>query len=197
MGKVLFITGILYLLYYAGNVVYDLFIKKPPIVLHETEGEIISLGAIMTEEPITVKNIREEEVEDLNTPESFQIDDEENLFSDHQEDDFRKDRFEEENEIEKYAYNTSTALGNEEHQTETESETETSQSEDEETKNSFLSKLGSAIGISEKDTRSKTTEVIPTKLSDEAFRNFFEKASNHVVINQDKGQQFYTSSLAY
>ena len=80
MGKVILITGILYIFYYAGNVVYDLFIKKPFVVHNENEGEVISLGAILENESEPVKNIREEEVEDLNTPNSYQLDDEELLF---------------------------------------------------------------------------------------------------------------------
>ncbi len=194
MGKVILITGILYIFYYAGNVVYDLFIKKPFVVHNENEGEVISLGAILENESEPVKNIREEEVEDLNTPDSYQLDDEELLFSNNDQNN-HKERFEEENEIEQFSNADiikETSTENMNPQTE---DTETL--EEKEERKSFLSKLGSAIGISEKEIFSTSKEIIPTKLSDEAFRNFFEKANQHIVISNNNGQNFYKSSLVY
>ena len=193
MGKVILITGILYIFYYAGNVVYDLFIKKPFVVHNENEGEVISLGAILENESEPVKNIREEEVEDLNTPNSYQLDDEELLFSNNDQNS-HKERFEEENEIEQFSL-TDTQEASSENENPQIEETETL--EEKEERKSFLSKLGSAIGISEKEIISTSKEILPTKLSDEAFRNFFEKANNHVVIANDNGQNFYKSSLVY
>lgn len=192
MGKVILITGILYLLYYAGNVVYDLFIKKPVVVHNENEGELISLGAIMETESEPVKNIREEEVEDLNTPNSYQIDDEELLFSDNDQNS-HKERFEEENEIEQFS-----PTGTQEAVTENlNPQTEEKEAlEEKEEQQSFLFRLGVAIGISEKEITSKSKEIIPIKISDEAFRNFFEKANNHIVIGNNNGQNFYKSSLS-
>ena len=193
MGKVILITGILYIFYYAGNVVYDLFIKKPFVVHNENEGEVISLGAILENESEPVKNIREEEVEDLNTPNSYQLDDEELLFSNNDQNS-HKERFEEENEIEQFSL-TDTQEASSENENPQIEETETL--EEKEERKSFLSKLGSAIGISEKEIISTSKEILPTKLSDEAFRNFFEKANNHVVIANNNGQNFYKSSLVY
>ena len=193
MGKVILITGILYLLYYAGNLVYDLFIKKPIVVTNQNEGELISLGSIMEIEPEPVKNIREEEVEDLDTPNSYQLDDEELLLSGNDQNN-HKDRYEEENEIEYFSNADNQKPNTQDLNPQTE---ETKTLEEKETKQSFLSKIGSAIGISEKETTPKSKEIIPAKLSDEAFRNFFEKANSHIVIGNDNGQNFYKSSLVY
>ena len=193
MGKVILITGILYIFYYAGNVVYDLFIKKPFVVHNENEGEVISLGAILENESEPVKNIREEEVEDLNTPNSYQLDDEELLFSDNDQNS-HKERFEEENEIEQFSLTETQEAGTENLNSQTE---EKKALEEKEEQQSFLSRLGVAIGIGEKETTPKSKEIIPAKLSDEAFRNFFEKANSHIVIGNDNGQNFYKSSLVY
>lgn len=193
MGKVILITGILYLLYYAGNIVYDLFIKKPIVVHNENEGELISIGAILENESEPVKNIREEEVEDLNTPNSYQLDDEELLFSDNDQNS-HKERFEEENEIEQFSLTETQEAGTENFISQTE---EKKALEEKEEQQSFLSRLGVAIGIGEKEITSKSKEIIPIKISDEAFRNFFEKANNHIVIANDNGQNFYKSSLVY
>lgn len=193
MGKVILITGILYLLYYAGNIVYDLFIKKPIVVHNENEGELISIGAILENESEPVKNIREEEVEDLNTPNSYQLDDEELLFSDNDQNS-HKERFEEENEIEQFSLTETQEAGTENLNSQTE---EKKALEEKEEQQSFLSRLGVAIGIGEKEITSKSKEIIPIKISDEAFRNFFEKANNHIVIANDNGQNFYKSSLVY
>ena len=193
MGKVILITGILYLLYYAGNIVYDLFIKKPIVVHNENEGELISIGAILENESEPVKNIREEEVEDLNTPNSYQLDDEELLFSDNDQNS-HKERFEEENEIEQFSLTETQEAGTENLISQTE---EKKALEEKEEQQSFLSRLGVAIGIGEKEITSKSKEIIPIKISDEAFRNFFEKANNHIVIANDNGQNFYKSSLVY
>ena len=193
MGKVILITGILYLLYYAGNIVYDLFIKKPIVVHNENEGELISIGAILENESEPVKNIREEEVEDLNTPNSYQLDDEELLFSDNDQNS-HKERFEEENEIEQFSLTETQEAGTENLNSQTE---EKKALEEKEEQQSFLSRLGVAIGIGEKEITSKSKEIIPIKISDEAFRHFFEKSSNHIVIANDNGQNFYKSSLVY
>lgn len=193
MGKVILITGILYLLYYAGNIVYDLFIKKPIVVHNENEGELISIGAILENESEPVKNIREEEVEDLDTPNSYQLDDEELLLSGNDQNN-HKDRYEEENEIEYFSNADNQKPNTQDLNPQTE---EKKALEEKEEQQSFLSRLGVAIGIGEKEITSKSKEIIPIKISDEAFRNFFEKANNHIVIANDNGQNFYKSSLVY
>lgn len=180
MGKVLIITCIVYLLYYAGNVAYDLFIKKPPVVRNENDGEIISLGEIIEDEITNVQSIKEEDVENLNTPSSYIIEDEEALFSDEENSNTQKERYDEEREIDNYI-----------------DETPELAAEEKQNQSSFLSKLTSAIKVREKEIISKETDFIPNVISDDMFRNFFEKASSHIVVGNDNGRNFYKSSLIF
>lgn len=59
-----------YLLYYAGNVLYDLFLKKEKEVYKE-ETEEFSLSEISEQYEDLTKNVGIEDVENLNTPKSF------------------------------------------------------------------------------------------------------------------------------
>lgn len=59
-----------YLLYYAGNILYDLFLKKEKEVYKE-ETEEFSLSEISERYEDHTKNVGIEDVENLNTPRSF------------------------------------------------------------------------------------------------------------------------------
>lgn len=59
-----------YLVYYAGNILYDLFLKKGKEVYKE-ETEEFSLSEISEQYENITKNVRIEDVENLNTPKSF------------------------------------------------------------------------------------------------------------------------------
>ncbi|WP_312390032.1 hypothetical protein [Chryseobacterium sp.] len=59
-----------YLLYYAGNILYDLFLKKEKEVYKE-ETEVFSLSEISERYEDLTKNVGIEDVENLNTPKSF------------------------------------------------------------------------------------------------------------------------------
>lgn len=58
-----------YVLYYAGNIIYDLFIKKEATI-HQEESEIFSLSDL-TDKKEDPKVVGIEDVENLNTPQSF------------------------------------------------------------------------------------------------------------------------------
>ena len=58
-----------YVLYYAGNIIYDLFIKKEATI-HQEESEIFSLSDL-TDKKEDQKVVGIEDVENLNTPQSF------------------------------------------------------------------------------------------------------------------------------
>mgnify|MGYP003589717193 CR=1 FL=1 len=58
-----------YVLYYAGNIIYDLFIKKEATI-HQEESEIFSLSDF-TDKKEDPKVVGIEDVENLNTPQSF------------------------------------------------------------------------------------------------------------------------------
>lgn len=59
-----------YLTYYAGNILYDLFLKKEKETYKE-ETEEFSLSEISEQYEDLTKNVRIEDVENLNTPKSF------------------------------------------------------------------------------------------------------------------------------
>lgn len=59
-----------YLLYYAGNILYDLFLKKERETYKE-ETEEFSLSEISEQYEDLTKNVGIEDVENLNTPKSF------------------------------------------------------------------------------------------------------------------------------
>lgn len=59
-----------YLLYYAGNIVYDLFLKKEKTVQNDATEEF-SLGEFAESNKDEVQEIGIEDVENLNTPKSF------------------------------------------------------------------------------------------------------------------------------
>jgi len=59
-----------YLMYYAGNIIYDLFLKKEKETYKE-ETEEFSLSEISEQYEDLTKNVGIEDVENLNTPKSF------------------------------------------------------------------------------------------------------------------------------
>lgn len=59
-----------YLMYYAGNILYDLFLKKEKVTYKE-ETEEFSLSEISEQYEDLTKNVGIEDVENLNTPKSF------------------------------------------------------------------------------------------------------------------------------
>ncbi|REC60441.1 hypothetical protein DRF65_20475 [Chryseobacterium pennae] len=180
MGKVFIVTGILYLLYYAGNIVYDLFIKTAVIVRNENEGELISLGSITEDMPADIVNVSEQETENLNMPGSYTFSDDEALFAENDDESgIHQARYEEEKMIDNY---------NEEPEPTT---------EEKNNQTSFLSRISSGLSLKEEDVLSKETEVLPSVISDEVFRNFLEKASHHIVVSSESGQNFYKSSLVF
>ena len=65
--SVLLLTA--YVLYYAGNIIYDLFLKKAPNTNQE-ESEVFSLSDF-TDKKEDPKVVGIEDVENLNTPQSF------------------------------------------------------------------------------------------------------------------------------
>lgn len=60
----------IYLLYYAGNIVYDLFLKKDN-ALKEDEAKEYALAALTEQDKAEIKAVSIDDVEHLNTPNSF------------------------------------------------------------------------------------------------------------------------------
>lgn len=70
MGKFLIIVGSIYFLYYAGMIVYDLFLKKEKVV-NSDNIEVFNVESYADENSEKIKAIEIEDVENLNTPKSF------------------------------------------------------------------------------------------------------------------------------
>ena len=70
MLKYSFILLAVYFLYYAGNIVYDLFLKKDKIV-HTDATEEFSLADFAQSESLPPSSIGIEDVENIRTPKSF------------------------------------------------------------------------------------------------------------------------------
>ena len=70
MLKYSFILLAVYFLYYAGNVVYDLFLKKEK-TLHTDDTEEFSLADFAQSESLPPSSVGIEDVENIRTPKSF------------------------------------------------------------------------------------------------------------------------------
>ena len=60
-----------YILYYGGNILYDLFIKKEKVIVTD-EGETFSLEDIAAKDSEPISNVGIEDVENINMPNQFQ-----------------------------------------------------------------------------------------------------------------------------
>ncbi|HCD9233398.1 TPA: hypothetical protein NEG48_000356 [Elizabethkingia anophelis] len=70
MEKIVIIITVLYLLYYGGNIIYDLFLKKEIIVITD-ETEEFTLSDFAEKNKEEIQGVGIEDVENLNTPKSF------------------------------------------------------------------------------------------------------------------------------
>ena len=70
MAKFIFILLVLYVIYYTGNIVYDLFIKKSNSLITE-ESDVFSITEFEEQNRDDVTSVGIEDVENLNTPKSF------------------------------------------------------------------------------------------------------------------------------
>ncbi len=70
MIKIFLTILVLYLLYYTGNIVYDLFLKKDP-ESKEEEAQEYALAAFSEIDANEIKSVSIDDVEQLNTPNSF------------------------------------------------------------------------------------------------------------------------------
>lgn len=104
MGKLLIIIFGLYALYYTGNIIYDLFLKKQPGIKEETDERTYSIQAFADESKAEPVSVGIDETETLQTPgNSFTISEEEFNSTRGQEPDFERmrEKYEKEQEAEK------------------------------------------------------------------------------------------------
>ncbi|WES98324.1 hypothetical protein P2W68_01625 [Chryseobacterium arthrosphaerae] len=70
MTKIIISIISVYLLYYAGNIIYDLFLKKD-ITKNQDETEEFSLNDFLDNNTKEVQEVSIDDVENINTPNSF------------------------------------------------------------------------------------------------------------------------------
>lgn len=83
MGTFIQIIIVVYIFYYAGNIFYDLFLKKEKLPQEQEDNAEFSLGQIA---PVNVTNVDMDKVEELQTSSSMEISEDE-IFSDKTSDD--------------------------------------------------------------------------------------------------------------
>lgn len=105
MGNIFIIIGVLYLLYYAANIIYDLFIRKEKVDHNNDNTEEFSIG----DSTVESQNVQIDDVENLNTPSSFN----DNNFNVQNEDNVEEEdtegwrkRFEEEQNMDRFPTQT-------------------------------------------------------------------------------------------
>lgn len=69
-GKLIGIIVVLYVLYYAGNIIYDLFLKKEKVV--EGDDDLEEFHGEVRPEQSEVVQVSQDEVEEMNMPSSYQ-----------------------------------------------------------------------------------------------------------------------------
>ena len=70
MGKFTLAVIALYILYYSGNIIYDLFLKKQNTVKTDDE-EVLAIAEIASQEQPEIATVGIEDAENLTTPASF------------------------------------------------------------------------------------------------------------------------------
>lgn len=78
MTKFVIIVVVIYVFYYAGNIIYDLYFKKTKLPNEDENKEEFSIKHITEDD---VKNIDIDDVENIETSKSFEIDEEGFVFS--------------------------------------------------------------------------------------------------------------------
>ncbi|MDO4881145.1 MAG: hypothetical protein Q3983_07680 [Capnocytophaga sp.] len=108
MGTFIQIVILAYLLYYSGNILYDIFIRKPKKPIDEQDKEEFSLGEIVKPK---VVNVELDDVEQMNTNSTMEIEEEELFGNSSGENDTNldalKEKFEQEEQLTTNAKNTS------------------------------------------------------------------------------------------
>lgn len=104
MIKITTIVIAIYLLYYAANIIFDLFLNKGTQIKNE-ETEVFSLADFGAENQLPITTVGIEDVENLNTPKSFNKKElivEREFTEDRPNIDFWRDQFENEQNIDSF-----------------------------------------------------------------------------------------------
>ena len=109
MGKFAIIIITIYILYYAGNIIYDLFLKNGTVV-KDQESQEFSLTEFAENNSDEMRGIGIEDVENLNTPNSFNKRELEPSITDESEErqdlEYWREKFESEQNIDSFHQNT-------------------------------------------------------------------------------------------
>lgn len=182
MGNIYLWILIAYVLYYSGNIIYDLFFLKDKTLAVESEGELVSISR----DPPEVKNFGVDDIEDIEVPSSYDADD---------------SQLSEADEENPSSYDIEAARKNYEELEELNQYSEAEKLEDENMERSnhdkkeMASQLLSKLNIPTDQVISSQSEVIP-KMTDDRFNGFLQTAVDHVVVdNQPNGHRVFKSSL--
>ena len=108
MAKFIQYLILVYLLYYSGNILYDIFIRKPKTPIDEQDKEEFSLGEFVKPEVI---NVELDDVELMNTNSTMEVEEEELFGNSSGENDMNldtlKQKFEQEEHLSTDTSNTS------------------------------------------------------------------------------------------
>lgn len=185
MTKFLIILIALYILYYIGNIIYDLFIKKESTLVTE-ESDVFSLAEFEEQNRDDVTTVGIEDVENLNTPKSFTKRDfpvSNDLSEDREDIEVWRQRFESEQNINSFE---SGILANEEEEIASvkiieEYSNNQGDTEDEDDHNNNTDKSLEAANIQ-----------VPRKVDNAQFREMFNQAETIVqTIEHEDGRKVF------
>jgi ABC-type multidrug transport system fused ATPase/permease subunit len=172
MAKFIIILLVLYVIYYIGNIVYDLFIKKGNSLITE-ESDVFSITEFEEQNRDEVTSVGIEDVENLNTPKSFnkrEFPINEKPSEERQNIDVLRQRFESEQNIDSF---DPSAINQNNEEEEDQSETH-----------------------DDKEIESpKEDQVLAKKANKEMFDNFLNLAETLVqLVSNNKGHKVYNAS---
>ncbi|AZA87586.1 MULTISPECIES: hypothetical protein [Weeksellaceae] len=187
MIKIFLTILVLYLLYYAGNIVYDLFLKKDP-ELKEEEAEEYALTTFSEIDANEIKSVSIDDVEQLNTPNSFNT---KEIFSSNDEEpdephdlEHWRKKFESEQDIDDFKENTKIKEENQE-----------DAAKEMNTQNADIQEFSTAKSNDE-NTKSEHKKEDPALKLKQQFNHFLSLAETQVQVLSDRdGFKVYHSMI--
>jgi len=185
MGKILLFILVVYVIYYAGNIIYDLFFDKELAVANQDEGQLVSMKKD-DDPPPEIKRYDIDAVENVEAPNSYDLD-EDNLYDDNEsptnyDADTIRRNYEEEAELDKYS------AADQQDQKLLEQENQE--------KKHIVSQLFPTIKTQTAHILSSTKEVLTNAWDDDKFDDFLNLANQHVVLTSNiDGHKVFKSTL--
>jgi len=187
MIKIFLTILVLYLLYYAGNIIYDLFLKKDT-ALKEDEAQEYALAALTEQDKAEIKAVSIDDVEHLNTPNSFNT--KEPFSSNGQEPDephdldYWRQKFESEQDIDDFKENTKIKEENQE-----------DSANEKNTQNADIQEFSTAKS-NEENTQSEHKKEDHALRLKQQFNQFLSLAETQVQVLSDRdGFKVYHSMI--